>query len=194
MTKSRKRREAEQRKAEAAAAAPKGYEEGKWMFVEVKQVAWRPETVDASKPFTVSIPTASGACIKRRIVPKASGEDTVLRKIGFPCSRIILQHSIGGGFIRLGYSRTQSKCSDHQPETWSGYPCPYCGGTGLVASTNYSVTHVEQEVTEDEKGKEHVRYVPITTAKRMGRETFRSYCLEKFKIDYASLLEAYSND
>lgn len=163
------------------------------MFVEVKKIEFRPETIDVGRPFTISIPTASGASIKRRIVPTKGGEDTVYRQISFPCSRIILQHSIGGGFIRLGYSQTQSKCKDHQPETWSGYPCPYCGGTGAVVSTNYSVTHVEQEVEEDEDGKEHVRYVPVTTVKKMGREVFRSYCLEKFRVDYASLLEAYSH-
>jgi hypothetical protein len=176
MTKSRKRREAEQRKAQALLdAQPKP--QGEWNFLDLKQIGWRPDERDGTKPKIVHIPCESGRTIRHR-APGNGKVVTVLRKISFPCSRLILKHSISGTLVRLTHSQITRKCQDHHSN------CPNCGGTKQVTTKGFSVVPVEWcEVSE--------QYVPVGQIKRLGPALFASYVTERFKLTgIPELLEA----
>lgn len=159
---------------------------GKWEFVEVKHIGYRPEVVDRTKPMYATITTASGKDMYLRVERKPGpAQVTVFRKITFPCSRLILKHSISGGLIRVGYSKTTNKCVSHQPVSkLNPDGCPSCKGVGHITSNKFTVSKVE----EDEDG----QYVPVGEQLRMDRSEFSVYSKERFGVDYAMILESYS--
>ena len=178
MTKSRKRREAEQKKAAALIVAPTK-PQGCWLVREVKKVGYRPEERKAGKPRYVRLPAESGKTILKRL-PGASKAKTILVPMTFPCARMILQHSVGGSLVKLGYSqRTYSRLGEG-------------GRRELVSGESFSVVKVEEY--EDDDGKTY--YEPVEPPGSMGRTLFTKYTQERFGIEcipetlqYTSLIE-----
>jgi hypothetical protein len=178
MTKSRKRRESEQKKAAALIAAPTK-PQGCWLVLEVKKIAYRPDERKAGKPRYVRLPAESGKTIFKRL-PGASQARTIITPMTFPCARMILQHSVGGTLVKLGYSqRTYSRLDEG-------------GKRELVSGESFTVTKVEEY--EDDAGRTY--YEPVEQAESMGRTLFTKYTQERFGIEcipetlqYTSLIE-----
>ncbi len=176
MTKSKKRRAAEERKTAEQAAILAAQPKAEWAVVEAKNIGFRPDEIELSKPYVTSIPAASGKLIKKYhpAIP-GMGTKTILRRITFPCSRIILVHVASGQQVKLTYSEITRKCATHTAQ------CENCGGTGVATSRSFGV------VALDDYGE------PIGTVKRMGPATFARYALARFGHDsFPELLQALS--
>lgn len=205
MTKSRKRREHELAKEQAVllASAPTISPRDAWSVSEGKNITWIPmerdpgktayssERCTATKDYHGNEFKQQGRSITHRIPGTPGPIETVIQRIGFPCSRVIMQHT-SGALVKLTYSKTTGKCNEpcHQPDKTrtACHACPRCHGTKVADSTSFSATPV---ILNPQTG----RYLPLGTPKRMGIATFTRYAAERFgRPGLPVMLESLSLD